>query len=79
MMRELSQENIEVAPETMGEGDHGCQIAKFDSFLFFGFRQGGGRGRGGAIQGKEGIKFCYLATMVSFSHRFWCDLDIFLR
>ena len=35
----------------------GCQMAKFDPFL--GLRQGGGRG--GAIQGKEGIKFCSVA------------------
>ena len=35
-------------------------IAKFHPFLsFLGLRQGGGRG--GAIQGKEGIKFCSAA------------------
>ena len=39
----------------------GCQMAKFHPFLSLGLRQGGGRG--GAIQGKEGIKFCHLATL----------------
>ena len=45
---------------------HGCQIAKFDPFLSLdcarveGMGAQGG-GRGGAIQGKEGIKFCCVA------------------
>ena len=40
-----------------------CCAAKISSLPFLGLRQGGGRG--GAIQGKEGIKFCHLATMSS--------------
>ena len=48
--------------------NHGCQIAKFDPFLSL--DQGGGRG--GGIQGKEGIKFCsagiVLQHIYSYNH-----------
>ena len=37
------------------------------SLPFLGLQQAGGRG--GAIQGKEGIKFCYLATLATGSKR----------
>ena len=40
-------------PRPTGDLHQGCQMAKFHPFL--GLHQGGGRG--GAIQGKEGIKF----------------------
>ena len=38
----------------------GCQMTKFDSFLSLDGARPGGE-RGGAIQGKEGIKFCSAA------------------
>ena len=37
----------------------GCQVAKFDPFLSLDCARV--RARGGAIQGKEGIKFCSVA------------------
>ena len=40
----------------------GCQMAKFDFHPLLGLRQGGGRG--GAIQGEEGIKFCNIAIVL---------------
>ena len=40
-------------------GDHCCQIAKFDAFLSLDCARM--EGVGGAIQGKEGIKFCSAA------------------
>ena len=39
---------------------HGCQMAKFDPFLSLDCAPAL---HPGAIQGKEGIKFCYLATL----------------
>ena len=49
------------APSGKGrDWEQGCQSAKFDPFAsFLGLCQGGGCG--GAIQGKEGIKFCSIA------------------
>ena len=41
-------------------------MAKFDFHPLLGLRQGGGRG--GAIQGKEGIKFCHLTTLYKIVH-----------
>ena len=42
-------------------GNQCCQMAKFDPFLSLDCARVEGVGRGGAVQGKEGIKFCSVA------------------
>ena len=44
------------ACSTAAPASQGCQMAKCDPFLSLDCARGGGCG--GAIQGKEGIKFC---------------------
>ena len=57
---EAAASSSSAAAEVGGVNRQGCQMAKFDPFLSLDCARVD-RGRGGAIQGKEGIKFCSVA------------------